>query len=218
MSDSFRKNLKMRPLLLNYKHLYYFWVVSKEGSISRAAKRLDLAPQTVSVQLSQLEQSLGVVLYSIEGRNLALSEEGNRVLRYADEIFDLGTEMQEVMRTGKTGRALPLRVGIVGALPKLLSFRLLEPALRLTERVRELAPEGVTVALDKVIFHAPVHVGDIVNLHTQTIRVGTTSITVKVLVQVERFATREIVDVTEAQMTFVAVDEQGRPTPVAHVG
>ncbi len=73
----------------------------------------------------------------------------------------------------------------------------------------------VTVALDKVIFHAPVHVGDIVNLHTQTIRIGTTSITVKVFVQVERFATREIVDVTEAQMTFVAVDEHGRPTPVA---
>lgn len=75
----------------------------------------------------------------------------------------------------------------------------------------------VTVALDKVIFHAPVHVGDIVNLHTQTIRVGTTSITVKVFVQVERFATRETVDVTEAQMTFVAVDESGRPTPFTNV-
>ncbi len=72
----------------------------------------------------------------------------------------------------------------------------------------------VTVAMEKVIFHAPVHVGDIVNLHTQTIRVGTTSITVRVLVQVERFVSREIVDVTEAQMTFVAVDESGRPTPV----
>jgi len=72
----------------------------------------------------------------------------------------------------------------------------------------------VTVALDKVIFHAPVFVGDIVNLHTRTIRVGTTSITVLVLVQVERFTTREIADVTEAQLTFVAVDECGRPTPV----
>ncbi len=74
----------------------------------------------------------------------------------------------------------------------------------------------VTVAMEKVIFHAPVHVGDIVNLHTQTIRVGTTSITVRVLVQVERFVSREIVDVTEAQMTFVAVDENGQPTPVVH--
>ena len=72
----------------------------------------------------------------------------------------------------------------------------------------------VTVALDKVIFHAPVFVGDIVDFHTRTIRLGTTSITVLVLVQVERFASREIVDVTEAQMTFVAVDERGRPTPV----
>jgi len=76
----------------------------------------------------------------------------------------------------------------------------------------------VTVALDKVIFHAPVFVGDIVNLHTQTLRVGTTSITVLVRVRVERFATREIVDVTEAQMTFVAVDEQGHPTPVTRAG
>ncbi|MCC6906765.1 MAG: acyl-CoA thioesterase [Phycisphaerales bacterium] len=71
----------------------------------------------------------------------------------------------------------------------------------------------VTVAMEKVIFHAPVFVGDIVNLHTQTIRTGTTSLTVRVLVQVERFASREIVDVTEAQITFVAVDEAGRPTP-----
>lgn len=73
----------------------------------------------------------------------------------------------------------------------------------------------VTVAMEKVIFHAPVHVGDIVDLHTQTVRLGTTSITVQVLVQVERFATRRIVDVTEAEMTFVAVDEDGRPTPIA---
>jgi len=74
----------------------------------------------------------------------------------------------------------------------------------------------VTVAIDKVIFHAPVHVGDIVNLHTQTIRIGTTSITVMVRVQVERFATRQVVNVTEAQMTFVAVDEHGKPTPVTN--
>lgn len=142
MGDLFRKNLKMRPPLLNYKHLYYFWIVSKEGNISRAARRLDLAPQTVSVQLSQLEQSLGAMLFSIEGRRLALSEAGKLVLRYADEIFDLGAEMQEVVLARKPGRALPLKVGIVGVLPKLLSFRLLEPALRLPERVRIVCHDG----------------------------------------------------------------------------
>lgn len=124
------------------------------------------------------------MLYSIEGRNLALSEEGNRVLRYADEIFDLGTEMQEVMRTGKTGRALPLRVGIVGALPKLLSFRLLEPALRLTERVRLVCHDGgfdqmlVQLALRKLdIVLADRPVGDHNNLRVFSHSLGDSGMT-----------------------------------------
>ncbi len=71
----------------------------------------------------------------------------------------------------------------------------------------------VTVAMDRVVFHSPVHVGDTLNLFTSTLRIGTTSVTVDVLVQVERFETGEVVDVTEAELTFVAVDQEGQPVP-----
>jgi acyl-CoA thioesterase YciA len=71
----------------------------------------------------------------------------------------------------------------------------------------------LTVAVDQVIFHAPVHVGDTISFYTRTIRTGTTSVTVDVLVQVERFETFNLDIVTQAQLTFVAVDDAGTPIP-----
>ena len=56
--------------MLNYKHLHYFWVVAKEGSITRAAERLGVAVQTISGQLSLLEQALGRALFTPQGRGL----------------------------------------------------------------------------------------------------------------------------------------------------
>jgi acyl-CoA thioesterase YciA len=72
----------------------------------------------------------------------------------------------------------------------------------------------VTVAMDRVVFHAPVFVGDVVSLYTETLRVGRTSVTTKVVVEAERADTQEVVRVTEAEVVFVAVDEDWRPTPV----
>ena len=71
----------------------------------------------------------------------------------------------------------------------------------------------VTVSVDEVIFHAPVHVGDTVSFYTKTVRTGTTSVTVDVLVVADRFDSGNCVEVTEATMTFVAVDDKGLPTP-----
>lgn len=71
----------------------------------------------------------------------------------------------------------------------------------------------VTVALDRVEFKQPVHLGDIVALHTTTTRAGTTSVTVRVEVEARRYIGGEVVPVTEASITLVSVDEQGRPTP-----
>lgn len=68
----------------------------------------------------------------------------------------------------------------------------------------------VTVAMKEVIFHKPVFVGDLVSFYAETLRVGTTSITVRVVVDVERLATNERVRVTEAEVIYVAVDEKGR--------
>lgn len=84
--------------MVNYKHVHYFWAVAREGGIARASERLHLTPQTISGQLSLLEEYLGVRLFTRVGRNLELSETGRLVLSYADEIFSLGGELEEVIR------------------------------------------------------------------------------------------------------------------------
>jgi acyl-CoA thioesterase YciA len=73
----------------------------------------------------------------------------------------------------------------------------------------------VTKAMHEVEFHHPVYLGDIVNFFTETMRVGRTSITVKVTVEVERLSQGgPTLKVTEAEVVLVAVDDQGRPTPI----
>lgn len=114
---------------LNYRHLYYFWVVAKEGGMARAAERLDMAVQTVSAQVRALEQSLGHALLKPAGRALALTEAGEAALAYADQIFQLGEELPSAVRDAATGHGLRLRVGISDGLPKLVVHHLLEPAL-----------------------------------------------------------------------------------------
>ena len=87
---------------LNYHHLYYFWLVAREGSIARAAEYLHLAHPTISKQLRQLEASFKHKLFDRVGRNLVLTEFGQMVFRYADEIFSVGRELQDARR--KAGR------------------------------------------------------------------------------------------------------------------
>jgi LysR family transcriptional activator of nhaA len=114
---------------LNYGHLYYFWVVAKEGGMARAAERLGMAVQTVSAQVRALEQSLGHALFKPAGRAIALTEAGNAAMAYAEQIFQLGDELPAAVREAATGQGLRLRVGISDGLPKLVVPHLLQPAL-----------------------------------------------------------------------------------------
>jgi acyl-CoA thioesterase YciA len=82
---------------------------------------------------------------------------------------------------------------------------------------RKAAPRRyVTRAMREVEFHEPVFLGDIVNFFTETVRVGRTSVTVRVTVEAERWGAGhgETVKVTEAEVVLVAVDERGRPAPI----
>ncbi|HEV7617127.1 MAG TPA: transcriptional activator NhaR [Burkholderiaceae bacterium] len=126
----------MKTTGLNFRHLYYFWVVAKEGSVTRAAERLDVAIQTISAQLSLLEQSIGKSLLAPQGRRLVPTEAGRVALRYADQIFLLGEQMQDALADSDVDRTMRLTVGISDSVPKLISSRLLEAALRLPERVK----------------------------------------------------------------------------------
>lgn len=126
----------MKTTGLNFRHLYYFWVVAKEGSLTRAAERLDVAVQTISAQVALLEQAVGKSLLAPQGRRLALTEAGRVALGYADQIFLLGEQMEEALTAADNDRPLRLTVGISDSLPKLISSRVLEAALRLPQRVR----------------------------------------------------------------------------------
>jgi LysR family transcriptional activator of nhaA len=131
----------MKSTGLNFRHLYYFWVVAKEGSVTRAAERLDVAVQTISAQLTLLEQSIGKSLLAPQGRRLVLTEAGRMALVYADQIFLLGEQMQEALATSDVDQTMRLTVGISDSLPKLIASRLLEAALRLPHKVKLMCYE-----------------------------------------------------------------------------
>jgi LysR family transcriptional activator of nhaA len=126
---------------LNYRHLQYFGAVVREGGVRAAAERLHLTPQTISTQLRQLEQALGTRLLRRAGRGVEPTAAGRVALRYAEEIFSLGDELAEVLRSGTPDRALVFRVGLLDSIPKSIARWLLEPALALEEPMRIVCQE-----------------------------------------------------------------------------
>jgi LysR family transcriptional activator of nhaA len=143
----------------NYNHLYYFWVVAKTGSIARAVETLFVTPQTVSGQLRTLEESLNTKLFRKQGRGLALTDSGAVLFQYADEMFRLGTEVENVFKGKAVHGPSVLRVGVSDAVPKLISYRLLEPALNMAESVRLVCREGF---LDDLLGELAIHRLDLV--------------------------------------------------------
>lgn len=131
----------------NMKHLRYFWSVASHGSIARAAESLFLTPQTISGQLRELEQQIGDKLFRREGRNLVLTDTGRLVFSYADEMFRLGIELQDVLAGHAPGSAVTVKVGVAMVVPKLLTYRILQPVLDLPEPVRLICHEAPLVDL-----------------------------------------------------------------------
>jgi len=127
---------------LNYHHLFYFWTIASEGTITGASRKLHLAQPTISAQLRTLEEALGEKLSERKGRTLTLTETGHLVYHYADEIFSLGQELLDTLKGQPVGKPLRLKVGVADALPKLIVFHLLEPALELDQPVHLICSEG----------------------------------------------------------------------------
>ena len=132
---------------LNFKHLRYFWTVAKTGSIARAAGQLNLTPQSISGQLSEFADTLGVELFRRSGRNLELTDAGRSILSYAEEIFTIGDGILDVLRNQKPAKSLPFRVGIADSVSKSVTYRLVEPALKLSEPVQLVCREGRLASL-----------------------------------------------------------------------
>ena len=127
---------------LNYHHLLYFWTVAREGSIVRASETLRLAQPTISGQIRKLEEVLGVKLFERAGRGLVLTDAGRLAYRYAEEIFTAGRELMDATRGRATARPLQLVIGVVDVMPKLVAYRLIEPALRLPQPIKVTCNEG----------------------------------------------------------------------------
>lgn len=121
---------------LNFKHLRYFWMVAKTGSIARAAEHLHLTPHSISGQVREFEASLGVELFRRVGRNLETTDAGGSIVSYAEAIFRVADELQGVLRGQQTRKSLPFRVGIADSISKSVAYRLVNSALGLDDPVR----------------------------------------------------------------------------------
>ena len=128
---------------MNFKHLHYFWVTARAGGIMRAGEQLHITPQTLSGQIKLLEESLGRRLFKKSGRQLELTEYGRKALKYADDIFALGSDLKNAMANPQSGeQILAFRVGVADSVAKSVAYRLLEPALSIPEPVRLIGTEG----------------------------------------------------------------------------
>ena len=121
---------------LNFHHLYYFWVVAKEGHLTRAAQQLHVAQSALSSQIRQLEEQLGNPLFKRDGRTLRLTEVGHLVLQYAESIFNLGSELLATVASGELQRVQRLRIGAVATLSRNFQENFLLPVI---------GAEGVTL-------------------------------------------------------------------------
>src|SRR5690349_5525089 len=145
------------PEFLNYHHLRYFWTVAKEGSLRGAAEALRISQPSICTQIQLLEAALGEDLFRPSGRSSTLTEFGQMIYGYADEIFALGGEVLRAAKQAPTSRSLRLHAGIVDSFPKLMSFDILrpifehDPAIQLTcheGKVDDLIPRLTTHRLD----------------------------------------------------------------------
>lgn len=127
---------------LNYNHLYYFYTVATDGSIAKASARLHLTPQTISGQITSFETQIGFDLFDRKGKKLQLSEMGRLIYSYAEDIFQLGDELKNVLKTREPAHWQTLTVGITEVIPKTLAYQLLNPALNMPEPVRLICNEG----------------------------------------------------------------------------
>jgi len=151
---------------MNYKHLYYFWWVAKAGGVVKAGEQLHITPHTISGQIGILEDDLGAPLFAKRGRNIELTEVGKLAFGYANDIFALGSELEESVRNYQGGlHPIEFRIGVADAVPKMIACRLIEPATRLDESVRivcleskleHLLKELAAHRLDLVVAGAPI--------------------------------------------------------------
>jgi|TARA_B110000967_G_scaffold31217_1_gene29545 LysR family transcriptional activator of nhaA len=163
---------------LNYNHLYYFFTVAREGSIAKASASLHLTPQTISGQITKFEAQIDVNLFDRKGKTLQLSDMGCLIYSRAEEIFQLGDELSNVLKTQRPISWQTLSVGITDVIPKVLAHQLLKPALKKDKSIRLVCHEGDQISLlaslavnklDLIITDQPLQPGGHIKAYTHQI-------------------------------------------------
>ena len=144
---------------LNYHHLRYFWTVARKGGVRKAAEDLHVSQPSISAQLRLLEESLGQKLFRRSGRNLVLTETGQLVLNYADEIFSAGRELMNAVKQRPGKHPVRVNIGLTDAFPKLIAFQILRAAFRSEAAVHMICREG---EIGPLVSHLQAHRLDIV--------------------------------------------------------
>ncbi len=127
---------------LNYHHLRYFWTVAKEGSLARAAAKLHVSQPSISEQVRELESAFGEKLFRREGRNNKLTDAGQVVFGYAEEIFSLGREMLNALQQRPGAKEMRLYVGVTDSFPKLVTNEILRPVFAMPQTAHIICREG----------------------------------------------------------------------------
>ncbi|HKK54850.1 LysR family transcriptional regulator [Marinobacter sp.] len=138
---------------LNFHHLHYFWVVAKEGHLTRAAKQLNVSQSALSSQIRQLQEQLGHELFTREGRSLRLTEFGHLVLEYAESIFSLGSELLSLTESGELQHLRRLRIGSVATLSRNFQENFLRPVIGETQVRLVLQSASLEELLDLLSIH-----------------------------------------------------------------
>ena len=138
---------------LNFHHLYYFWMVAKEGHLTRVAKQLHVSQSALSSQIRQLQDQLGHELFTREGRVLKLTEIGHVVLEYAESIFNLGSELLSLTESGDFLQLRRLRVGSVATLSRNFQENFLRPIISEPEIRLEIRSATLEELLELLRMH-----------------------------------------------------------------
>ncbi len=113
---------------INYHHLLYFKLIAEEGSVSKAAEIVRLGQPTLSAQLKQFEETIGVQLFERQHKKLILTEQGKIALEYAKTIFNAGNEMYEVLHDKIVPHRVNLQIGALDSIPKQIILQLTQAA------------------------------------------------------------------------------------------
>jgi LysR family transcriptional activator of nhaA len=117
---------------INYHHLFYFKTIAEQGSVSKAAEILRIGQPTLSAQLKQFEDSIGIQLFERSHKKLTLTEQGRVALDYAKGIFRMGSEMYEVLHDRLKPLKPSVHLGALDSVPKQVVLQLVKYAFRIS--------------------------------------------------------------------------------------